>query len=90
MRLNIAILMLFFNPGLTQAQVIDTIQSDKVHIFSLYTGFTNYIERDNAMSPFFMLLVTEGFSQTMPGADYFSGQIPPVNTPKALPLVNYR
>ena len=35
-----------------KAQEIDTFHLDKSHYFSLYTGFTKYIERDDAMSPF--------------------------------------
>ena len=38
--------------GLIQAQDIDTFHLDKSHYFSLNTGFSKYIERDDAMSPF--------------------------------------
>jgi hypothetical protein len=34
------------------AQDIDTFRLEKLHILSLYTGFSKYIERDDAMSPF--------------------------------------
>ena len=50
---HIAIIALFiFYLGLTQAQVIDSTHSDRSHIFSLCTGFSKQIERDDAMSPF--------------------------------------
>jgi hypothetical protein len=32
---------MIFNLGLTQAQDIDTIHSDKSYLIYLYTGFTN-------------------------------------------------
>lgn len=43
---------MIFNLGLTQAQVIDSIHLDKSYIFSLYTGSSKHIERDEAMSHF--------------------------------------
>jgi hypothetical protein len=52
MRRTATIILMIFNLGLIQAQDIDTIHSDKSHIFSLCTGFVKYIERDDAMSPF--------------------------------------
>jgi hypothetical protein len=52
MRQAASIAWLIFNLGLTQAQDIDTIHSEKSYIFSFFTGFTNYTERDDAMSPF--------------------------------------
>jgi hypothetical protein len=52
MRHTAIIILMIFNLGLTQAQDIDTIHSHKSHIISLYTGFSKYIERDDAMSPF--------------------------------------
>jgi len=52
MRYTAIIMLVIFNLDLIQAQDIDTIRSDKSHIFSLYTGFVKYIERDDAMSPF--------------------------------------
>jgi hypothetical protein len=52
MRHTAIIILMIFNLGLTQTQDIDTIHSHKSHIISLYTGFSKYIERDDAMSPF--------------------------------------
>lgn len=52
MRQAASIALLLFNLGLTKAQVIDSIQSDKSHTFSFYTGFSKLIEKDDAMSPF--------------------------------------
>jgi hypothetical protein len=43
---------MIFSLGHIQAQDIDTFHLDKSHYFSLYTGFSRYIERDDAMSPF--------------------------------------
>jgi hypothetical protein len=43
---------MIFNLVLLKAQGIDTIHPDKSHVFSLYTGFVKYIERDDVMSPF--------------------------------------
>lgn len=43
---------MIFCPGLIQAQDTDNIESGKSHFFSLYTGITRYIEKDDAMSPF--------------------------------------
>lgn len=52
MRRTATIILMIFNLGLIHAQDIDTFQLNKSHIFSLYTGFAKYIERDDAMSPF--------------------------------------
>jgi hypothetical protein len=41
---------MIFRLGLIHAQDINTFHLDKSHIFSLYTGFSGYIERDDAMS----------------------------------------
>ena len=41
-----------FSLGVIHAQDIETFHLDKSHYFSLYTGFSNYIERDDAMSPY--------------------------------------
>jgi hypothetical protein len=46
------IIMLIFNLGLMHAQDIDTIHLNKSHEISLYTGFTSYTERNDAMTPF--------------------------------------
>jgi hypothetical protein len=46
------ILFLIFYLGLVQAQEIDSIHLNKSHIFSIHTGFSKHIERDDAMSPF--------------------------------------
>jgi hypothetical protein len=43
---------MIFCLALIQAQEVDTFQTNKSHIFSLYTGLVKYIERDDAMSPF--------------------------------------
>ena len=52
MRHSFTIILMIFSLGLIQAQDIDTFHLDKSHYFSLYTGFSKYIERDDAMSPF--------------------------------------
>jgi hypothetical protein len=52
MRYTATIILMIFGMGLTQAQDIDTFDLDKSHYFSLYTGFSKFIERDDAMSPF--------------------------------------
>jgi hypothetical protein len=41
-----------FSLGLINAQDPDTSHTDRFHIFTLYTGYSKYIERDDAMSPF--------------------------------------
>jgi hypothetical protein len=41
-----------FSLGLIRAQEPDTSHTNRFHIFSLYTGYSKYIERDDAMSPF--------------------------------------
>ncbi len=43
---------MIFSLGLIQAQDIDTFHLDKSHYFSFYTGFSKYIERGDAMSPY--------------------------------------
>jgi hypothetical protein len=52
MRYTATIILMIFSLGLIQAQDTDSFHSDKSHYFSLYTGFSRYIERDDAMSPF--------------------------------------
>jgi hypothetical protein len=52
MRHRTTILLMIFSLGSIQAQVPDTSHSDKSYIFSLYSGFAKYIERDGAMSPY--------------------------------------
>jgi hypothetical protein len=52
MKYSAAIILMILNLGLTQGRNIDTIHLDKSYYFSLYTGVTIYIERDDAMSPF--------------------------------------
>jgi hypothetical protein len=52
MRYNATILSIIFSLGLIRAQDPDTSHTDKFHLFSLYAGFSKYIERDGAMSPF--------------------------------------
>lgn len=52
MRHTFLIILMICNLGLIQAQHTDTIHLDKSHIFSLYTGFSKHLERDEAMSPF--------------------------------------
>ena len=52
MRLASTIILMIFSLGLIQAQDIDTFHLDKSHYFSINTGFSKYIERDDAMSPF--------------------------------------
>jgi hypothetical protein len=52
MRHSAIIILMIVNIGLMQAQDMDDFRSDKAHIFSLRTGITKYVEKDDAMSPF--------------------------------------
>ena len=63
---------MIFILGLIQAQDIVAFQSDKSHYFSLFTGSSRYIERDEAMSPFKYrgLTMPIEISYRYPGAKY--------------------
>jgi hypothetical protein len=52
MRYAVIIILMIFNLGQIQAQDTATFQPGKSHFFSLYSGFSKYIEKDDAMSPF--------------------------------------
>lgn len=52
MRYTATIILMILNLRLALAHDADTIHLDKSHYFSLYTGFSKSIERDDAMSPF--------------------------------------
>ena len=52
MRQTAILIFVILFRGLTQAQDPDTIHSNNSCFFSLYTGLTNNVTRDDAMSPF--------------------------------------
>lgn len=46
------LIIICFQPSISFSQNTLKVNSDKSHVFSFYTGYSKYIERDDAMSPF--------------------------------------